>query len=229
MPLLAGPRSPSRRCGKGAAAMEPAGGKGARARRGTRPAAPRGRGAEKGAEKGAAPSPERGRVAGQSPSGAATPPAPRTDAPPARGSRSARRASAARELPAGGPASGAEAVPAPRSRAPAARAPAAPRSVAAVPDGAGAAPARRPPADALRLREVLSRLSLARGDVSGASTLVNLVVSHLIQAIRGKDSCFSSIHPQGAGSYYERVKVGAGAAAGESCSRPDELKLRMTL
>ncbi|KAF4795899.1 Mab-21 domain containing 1 [Turdus rufiventris] len=88
-----------------------------------------------------------------------------------------------------------------------------------MPDGAGAAPARRPPADALRLREVLSRLSLARGDVSGASTLVNLVVSHLIQAIRGKDSCFSSIQPQSAGSYYERVKI----------SKPNEFDIMLVM
>ncbi|NWT63671.1 CGAS synthase, partial [Prunella himalayana] len=38
-------------------------------------------------------------------------------------------------------------------------------------------------------------------------TLVNRVVSHLVQAIRGKDSCFSSIERQSAGSYYERVKI----------------------
>lgn len=187
--------------------MEAEGGRGARTRRGTRSAAPRSRGAEKGAAR----SPSQGRVAGESPSDAATLPAPRTGGPPGRSGRSARRAPAAREAPAGA-AGGAEALPAPRSRAPAARAPAAPRSSAAVPDGAAAAPARRPPpaADALRLREVLSRLSLPRGDVSEAATLVNGVVSHLVQAIRGKDSCFSSIERQSAGSYYERVKVGAG-------------------
>ncbi|KAM7061244.1 cyclic GMP-AMP synthase [Acridotheres tristis] len=181
--------------------MDTAGSRGARARRGTRPAAPRSRGAEKGAAR----SPSRGRVAGESLRGAATPRAPRTDGAPGRGSRSARRAPAARELPA----SGSEALPAPRSKAPAPRAPAAPRSVAAVPDGAVAASARRlpPAADALRLREVLSRLSLARDDVSEAATLVNLVVSHLVQAIRAKDSCFSSIERQSAGSYYERVKI----------------------
>ncbi|NWT09227.1 CGAS synthase, partial [Vireo altiloquus] len=38
-------------------------------------------------------------------------------------------------------------------------------------------------------------------------TLVNGVVSRLIQAIRGKDGCFSSIERQSAGSYYERVKI----------------------
>ncbi|XP_033368851.1 cyclic GMP-AMP synthase isoform X2 [Parus major] len=185
--------------------MSAAGGRGARARRGTRPAAPRSRGAEKGAAR----SPSRSRVAGESPSGAATLRAPRTDGPPARGGRPARRAPAAREPAAEGAAGGAEALPAPRSKAPAARAPAIPRSVAAVPDGEVAAPARRPPpvADALRLREVLSRLSLAREDVSEASTLVNRVVLHLVQAIRGKDSCFGSIERQSAGSYYERVKI----------------------
>uniref|UniRef100_A0A8C3QA46 Uncharacterized protein n=1 Tax=Geospiza parvula TaxID=87175 RepID=A0A8C3QA46_GEOPR len=89
------------------------------------------------------------------------------------------------------------------------RLPAALGSVAAVPDGAVAAAGRRPPpaADALRLREVLSRLSLLREDVSEASTLVNTVVPHLVQAIRDKDSCFSSIERQSAGSYYERVKI----------------------
>ncbi|NXD20810.1 CGAS synthase, partial [Spelaeornis formosus] len=37
--------------------------------------------------------------------------------------------------------------------------------------------------------------------------LVKRVVQHLIQAIRGSDSCFRSIEQQNAGSYYERVKV----------------------
>ncbi|NXB13022.1 CGAS synthase, partial [Cnemophilus loriae] len=37
--------------------------------------------------------------------------------------------------------------------------------------------------------------------------LVNGVISHLIQAIRGKYSCFSSMGRQSAGSYYERVKI----------------------
>ncbi|XP_041901735.1 cyclic GMP-AMP synthase-like, partial [Corvus kubaryi] len=64
-----------------------------------------------------------------------------------------------------------------------------------------------PAADALRLREVLSRLSLTRGDVSEAATLVNRVIAHLVQAIRVKDGCFSSIERQSAGSYYERVKI----------------------
>ncbi|XP_064267422.1 cyclic GMP-AMP synthase [Passer domesticus] len=188
--------------------MDTAGGRGARPRRGTRSAAPRSRGKEKGAAR----SPSRGRVAGEGSSAIATLRAPRSDGAPARGGRSARRAPAARELPAGTAAGGAEALPAPRSRAPAARAPEAQGSVAAVPDGAlsaAAAAARRPPpaSDALRLREVLSRLSLPREDVSEASKLVNKVVSHLVQAIRGKDSCFSSIEQHSAGSYYERVKI----------------------
>uniref|UniRef100_A0A8C3RGG3 Cyclic GMP-AMP synthase n=1 Tax=Cyanoderma ruficeps TaxID=181631 RepID=A0A8C3RGG3_9PASS len=54
---------------------------------------------------------------------------------------------------------------------------------------------------------VLSRLSLGREDVSEAATLVNRVVSHLVQAIRGKESFFSSIERYSAGSYYERVKI----------------------
>lgn len=63
-----------------------------------------------------------------------------------------------------------------------------------------------------RLREVLSQLSLGRQDVSEASGLVNHVVSHLIQAVRGRDGSFSSIGRLGAGSYYEHVKVRAGLA-----------------
>lgn len=74
-----------------------------------------------------------------------------------------------------------------------------------MPDGSVAAPA-----GALRLREVLSRLSLARQDVSEASGLVNQVVSQLIQAIRSRDGSFSSMERLGAGSYYEHVKVGEG-------------------
>ncbi|XP_041333401.1 cyclic GMP-AMP synthase [Pyrgilauda ruficollis] len=173
--------------------MDTAGGRGARPRRGTRSGAPRGRGKQKGAAR----SPSRGRGAGEGSSAVATLRTPRTDGAPARGGRSARRAPAARELPAGTAAGGAEALPTPRS-------------VAAVPDGAvAAAAARRPPpaSDALRLREVLSRLSLPREDVSEASKLVKKVVPHLVQAIRGKDSCFSSIEQQSAGSYYERVKI----------------------
>ncbi|KAM7027317.1 cyclic GMP-AMP synthase isoform 1-T1 [Passerculus sandwichensis] len=185
--------------------MDAAGGRGARARRGTRSTAPRSRGREKGAAR----SPSRGRVAGEGSSTIATLRTPRTDGAPARGGRSARRAPAAREPPARGAAGGAEAPPARRSRAPAARVPAAPGSDAAVPDGAVAAAGRRPPpaADALRLREVLSRLSLLREDVSEASTLVNEVVRQLVQAIRDKESCFSSMKQQNAGSYYERVKI----------------------
>uniref|UniRef100_A0A8B9THU4 Cyclic GMP-AMP synthase n=1 Tax=Anas platyrhynchos TaxID=8839 RepID=A0A8B9THU4_ANAPL len=59
----------------------------------------------------------------------------------------------------------------------------------------------------LRLRAVLSQLSLGRRDVSEASGLVNQVVSHLIQAIRGRDGGFGTISRLGAGSYYERVKI----------------------
>ncbi|XP_074394486.1 cyclic GMP-AMP synthase isoform X2 [Zonotrichia albicollis] len=204
-PLLARPRSPCCWCGEGAAAMDAAGGRGARARRGTRSTAPRSRGREKGAAR----SPSRGRAAGEGSSAIATLRTPRTDGAPARGGRSARRTPGAREPPAGGAAGGAEAPPAPRSRAPAARVPAAPGSHGAVPDGAVAAAGRRPPpaADALRLREVLSRLSLLREDVSEASTLVNTVVRHLVQAIRDRESCFSSMEQQSAGSYYERVKI----------------------
>ncbi|XP_052535053.1 cyclic GMP-AMP synthase [Tympanuchus pallidicinctus] len=58
-----------------------------------------------------------------------------------------------------------------------------------------------------RLREVLSQLSLGRQDVSEASGLVNHVVSHLIQAVRGRNGSFGSIGRLGAGSYYERVKI----------------------
>uniref|UniRef100_A0A493U3T7 Cyclic GMP-AMP synthase n=1 Tax=Anas platyrhynchos platyrhynchos TaxID=8840 RepID=A0A493U3T7_ANAPP len=59
----------------------------------------------------------------------------------------------------------------------------------------------------LRLRAVLSQLSLGRRDVSEASGLVNQVVSHLIQAIRGRDGGFGTVSRLGAGSYYERVKI----------------------
>lgn len=67
--------------------------------------------------------------------------------------------------------------------------------------------ARSRAAGGLRLREVLSQLSLGRQDVSEASGLVNHVVSHLIQAVRGRDGSFSSIRRLGAGSYYEHVKI----------------------
>ncbi|XP_072189111.1 cyclic GMP-AMP synthase [Excalfactoria chinensis] len=59
----------------------------------------------------------------------------------------------------------------------------------------------------LRLREVLSQLSLGRQDVSDASNAVNEVVSHLIDAVKGRDGSFSSITKLGAGSYYEHVKI----------------------
>ncbi|XP_009563113.2 cyclic GMP-AMP synthase isoform X2 [Cuculus canorus] len=98
---------------------------------------------------------------------------------------------AAARSPAGSPAGTREAPPAPRD--PTAR------SRAAAPPPA--------PVSRLRLREVLSRLSLARQDVSEASGLVNRVVSQLIRAIRSKEGSFGSIERLGAGSYYERVKI----------------------
>ncbi|XP_027601379.1 cyclic GMP-AMP synthase [Pipra filicauda] len=205
--------------------MDGAGGTRARGRRGSRTAAPRGRGAprsaarspSRGAPRSAARSPSRGRVAGESPSGATTRRAPRTDGPPARGGRPGRRAHAASALPAGG----VEAPPAPRSRARATRVPAAPRKVAVVPDGAAAAPvaAPRPLPDTLRLHEVLSRLSLGRRDVSEASALVNMVVPHLVQTIRSRDGAFSSIERHSAGSYYERVKI----------SQPNEFDIMLVI
>ncbi|KAM6355282.1 cyclic GMP-AMP synthase [Podargus strigoides] len=176
--------------------MDGAGGRGERGRRGARPAAPRGRGAARGAAR----SPSRDPGAGSSPDGAAALQAPRKDGPTARRGRLARRASPVRSLPAAG---GGEAPPASRSGAPAARAPAA-RRRAAVPEEPAAAPVAT---GALRLREVLSRLSLGRQDVSEASGLVNRVVPQLIQAIRSTDSRFSSIERLGAGSYYEHVKI----------------------
>ncbi|KAM7118303.1 cyclic GMP-AMP synthase isoform 1-T1 [Ciconia maguari] len=201
-PPSAGPRSPSRGRGEGAEAMDGAGGRGERGRRGAPPAASRGRGAARGAAR----SSVRGRGAGVSPGDAGTLRAPRRDSSTARRGRPERRASAVRDPAAGG----GEAPAAPRSRAPAGRAPAAQRR-AEVPDGAVAAPAaiRRAPsaAGALRLREVLSRLTLGRQDVSEASGLVNQVVSQLIQAIRSKDGSFDSIERLGAGSYYEHVKI----------------------
>uniref|UniRef100_A0A8C8BRA7 Cyclic GMP-AMP synthase n=1 Tax=Otus sunia TaxID=257818 RepID=A0A8C8BRA7_9STRI len=103
-------------------------------------------------------------------------------------------------LPGGPAAGGGEAPPTLPRGPPGSRAPAA-RRRAAAPDGAAATPL------ALRLREVLSRLSLGRQDVSDASGMVNQVVSHLIQAIRSQDSSFSSIERLGAGSYYEHVKI----------------------
>ncbi|XP_075001426.1 cyclic GMP-AMP synthase isoform X2 [Calonectris borealis] len=186
--------------------MDGAGGRGERGRRGARPAASRGRGAARGAAR----SSSRGRGAGGSPGGAATLRAPRSDGPAAPRGRPARRASTDRSLPAGPAAGGGEAPPTPRSRAPAGRAPAA-RRRAAVPDGAVATPvaARCAPSavGALRLREVLSRLTLGRQDVSEAAGLVNHVVSQLIQAIRSRDISFTSIERRSAGSYYEHVKI----------------------
>uniref|UniRef100_A0A8C3K4A9 Cyclic GMP-AMP synthase n=1 Tax=Calidris pygmaea TaxID=425635 RepID=A0A8C3K4A9_9CHAR len=76
------------------------------------------------------------------------------------------------------------------------------RGLAAVPDGAAGVCGGAP-----RLREVLSRLSLPRQDVSEASGLVNRVVSQLIQAVRGRGGSFGSIERLGAGSYYEHVKI----------------------
>ncbi|XP_050171350.1 cyclic GMP-AMP synthase [Myiozetetes cayanensis] len=181
--------------------MDGRGGTRARGRRGSRTAAPRGRGAPRSAAR----SPSRGRVAGESPSDATTRQAPRTDGPPARGGRPGRRAPTATALPA----AGVEPPLTPRSRAPAARVPEASQKVPVVPDGAAAAPVAvpRPPPDTLRLREVLSRLSLGRKDVSEASKLVNLVVPHLFQTIRSRDGAFSSMEQYSAGSYYERVKI----------------------
>uniref|UniRef100_A0A8B9TIM7 Cyclic GMP-AMP synthase n=1 Tax=Anas platyrhynchos TaxID=8839 RepID=A0A8B9TIM7_ANAPL len=76
--------------------------------------------------------------------------------------------------------------------------------VSSAPPGRGTPAVAVPP---LRLRAVLSQLSLGRRDVSEASGLVNQVVSHLIQAIRGRDGGFGTISRLGAGSYYERVKI----------------------
>uniref|UniRef100_A0A8C3K3F2 Cyclic GMP-AMP synthase n=1 Tax=Calidris pygmaea TaxID=425635 RepID=A0A8C3K3F2_9CHAR len=98
-------------------------------------------------------------------------------------------------------AGGGEPPPAPRRGAAGGRAPAA-RRRAAVPDGAAGVCGGAP-----RLREVLSRLSLPRQDVSEASGLVNRVVSQLIQAVRGRGGSFGSIERLGAGSYYEHVKI----------------------
>ncbi|KAM6432691.1 cyclic GMP-AMP synthase [Rhynochetos jubatus] len=185
--------------GRRAEAMSSAGGRGERGRPGARPAASRGRGAAKAAAR----SSSRGRGAGGSPDGTATLGAPQKDGSTRRRGRPARPASTV-----GSPAvaDGGQAPPAPRSKAPVAT-----RRRAAVPGGVVAAVAApvaacRPPS-ALRLREVLSRLSLGRQDVSEVSTLVNQVVSHLIQVIRTKDDSFSSIERLGAGSYYEHVKI----------------------
>ncbi|XP_071597654.1 cyclic GMP-AMP synthase [Heliangelus exortis] len=195
--------------------MDGADGRRERGRRGSRPAAPRGQGAARGA----ACSISRGRGRG----GAATPKAPQRDGSVARRGRPARPASIVRSLRAGPAPCGEEAPSASRSRAAAARTPAT-RKRTTVPDGAVAAPVStsRPPlaaAGGLRLREVLSRLTLGRQDVSEASGLVNLVVSHLIQAIRSTNCSFSSIDRLGAGSYYERVKI----------SEPDEFDIMLVM
>ncbi|XP_074006388.1 cyclic GMP-AMP synthase [Numenius arquata] len=160
-------------------------GAGGRGERGGRGAARRSRGAARGAAR-------------SSSQGRAREP-PGDEGSGAGRGRPARRASAARSRPAAP--SGGEPPPAPRSGAAAGRAPAA-RRRAAVPDGAAGVSG-----GALRLREVLSRLSLPRQDVSEASGLVNTVVSQLIQAVRGRGGSFSSIERLGAGSYYEHVKV----------------------
>uniref|UniRef100_A0A8C3K3D7 Cyclic GMP-AMP synthase n=1 Tax=Calidris pygmaea TaxID=425635 RepID=A0A8C3K3D7_9CHAR len=94
-------------------------------------------------------------------------------------------------VPRGRPLPGLAARPAPAAR-----------RRAAVPDGAAGVCGGAP-----RLREVLSRLSLPRQDVSEASGLVNRVVSQLIQAVRGRGGSFGSIERLGAGSYYEHVKI----------------------
>ncbi|XP_065537495.1 cyclic GMP-AMP synthase [Lathamus discolor] len=159
----------------------------------------------------------RGRGAGGSPSGTATPRAPRRV-----GSTARRRPSAAQSLLAGPAASGGEELPAPRSKAAAARVPAARRRTA-LPDGAASAPGavlRSPSvAGAPRFREVVSRLALGREDVSEASGLVNRVVSHLTQALHGNGGSFRSINRQGSGSYYEHVKI----------SQPNEFDIMLIL
>ncbi|XP_054051143.1 cyclic GMP-AMP synthase isoform X1 [Rissa tridactyla] len=172
--------------------MDGAGGRGERGRRGS---SRRGRGAARGAARSSSET----RAPGGAAAGLREP--PKGDGSSARRARPARRVSAVRSPPAGPAAGGGEAPPAPRSGSPAGRAPAA-RRRAAVPDGAGGVPA-----GSLRLREVLSRLSLGRQEVSEAATLVNQVVTHLIQAIRSREGSFSSIERLGAGSYYEHVKV----------------------
>lgn len=189
--------------------MEGAAGRGARGRRGARSGASRGRGAARGAARASS----RGRGVRGSPDRAVTRGAQQRDGAAARRGCPAQGAPAPRRPPACTAAGGGEVPPAPRSRAAAARAPAAQRRVA-VPDGAVAAPAAArvlpPAAGPLRLREVVSRLTLPRQDVSDAADVVNQVVSQLIQAIRSADGSFSFIERLGAGSYYEHVKVGAG-------------------
>ncbi|NWS95593.1 CGAS synthase, partial [Mionectes macconnelli] len=50
-------------------------------------------------------------------------------------------------------------------------------------------------------------------------TLVNMVVRHLVQAIRSRDGAFSSIKQHSAGSYYERVKI----------SQPNEFDIMLVI
>ncbi|XP_054018426.1 cyclic GMP-AMP synthase [Dryobates pubescens] len=182
--------------------MDGAGGRGERGGRRARPAAPRGRGAARAVAR--SPSP-----GCRSPGGAATPQPGRKGAAARRG-RPARPASTVRSPPAGPAANGGRLPPAPRGRAPPTRAPAAQRR-AAVPDGAAAAAVAVPrspsAAGALRLREVLARLTLDRQDVSEASRLVNRVTLKLTEAIRSHGGPFSSMEQLGAGSYYEHVKI----------------------
>lgn len=191
-------------------------GRGERGGRRGRPAASRGRGAVRAAARSS--SLGRGRSAGGGPGEAAAAAASlrgaRRDGSAGRRGPPARRGSVVRNPPASPAAGGGDAPAAPRSRAAAAGAPAA-RRRAAVPDGAvvPSVPAAASSSGGLRLREVLSRLSLGRQDVSEASGLVNQVVSQLIQAIRSQEGSFGSIERLGAGSYYEHVKVGAGAEA----------------
>ncbi|XP_062429076.1 cyclic GMP-AMP synthase, partial [Rhea pennata] len=78
---------------------------------------------------------------------------------------------------------------------------------------------QRPAAGALRLREVLSQLSLDRQDVSEASRLVNQVVTQLLQAIRSREGSFGSLERFSAGSYYEHVKI----------SEPNEFDIMLTM
>ncbi|XP_052637675.1 cyclic GMP-AMP synthase isoform X1 [Harpia harpyja] len=181
-------------------------GRGERGGRRGRPAASRGRGAVKAAARSS--SLGRGRSAGGGPgTAAATLRGARRDGSAARRGPPARRGSVVRNLPAGPAAGGEEAPAAPRSRAAAAGAPTA-RRRAAVPEGAVVPPvAAASSSGGPRLREVLSRLSLGRQDVSEASGLVNQVVSQLIQAIRSQEGSFGSIERLGAGSYYEHVKI----------------------
>ncbi|XP_068793658.1 cyclic GMP-AMP synthase isoform X2 [Struthio camelus] len=113
-------------------------------------------------------------------------------------------------------AAGGEEPPAPQPRA-------ARRRAAGPEAGGSAAGTARPAAAAgaapLRLREVVSQLSLGRQDVSEASGLVNDVVTQLLQAIRSQEGSFSSLERLGAGSYYERIKI----------SEPNEFDIMLTM